>query len=326
MTLTQLRYITALAREGHFGHAAEVCYVSQPTLSVAVRKLEEELGVSLFERQSARVVPTDVGRRIIDQAERVLAESGRLAELAKAGQDPLHGELRIGAIFTVGPYVLPHIIPTLHQRAPEMPLLIEENYTHVLAEKLRHGELDLILISPPFSEPGIHLWPIYEEDFSVLIPSEHRLANRERIPARELADENMLLLGDGHCFRDQVLAACPECVGAKSRRRPARTTEGSSLETIRHMVASGLGVTVVPQTSLGRWHTLGNGQQLLAEKPFSGRAPKRQIALAWRHTFPRPEAVEAVRQAVLDAPLSGMRTLNDTPPIDSESGKKIDLR
>ena len=325
MTLTQLRYITALAREGHFGHAAETCFVSQPTLSVAVRKLEEELGVSLFERQSARVVATDVGRRIIEQAERVLAESARLTELAKAGQDQLHGELRIGAIFTVGPYVLPHIIPGLHRQAPDMPLLIEENYTRVLSEKLRQGELDLILISPPFSEHGIHIWPVYEEDFSVLIPSEHRLADRDQIPASELAEENMLLLGDGHCFRDQVLSACPECLGTSSRRRSARTTEGSSLETIRHMVASGLGVTVVPQTSLGRWHGLGNGDQLLAEKPFSGRAPRRQIALAWRQTFPRPEAIEAVRQAILTAPLAGMRPLPDTPAIDSETGKKVEL-
>lgn len=325
MTLTQLRYIAALAREGHFGHAAEVCFVSQPTLSVSVRKLEEELGVSLFERQSARVVPTDVGRRIVDQAERVLAEANRVSELARAGQDQLAGELRIGAIFTVGPYVLPHVIPGLHASAPDMPLVIEENYTHVLAEKLRQGKLDVILISPPFSEHGINIWPVYEEDFSILIPSEHRLSSRDRVPARELADENMLLLGDGHCFRDQVLSACPECLGSEARKRPARTTEGSSLETIRHMVASGLGVTVVPQTSLGRWQRLGEDGGLLQEKPFEGRAPKRQIAVAWRETFPRPRAVEAVRRAILDADLKGMRALGDSPPIASDTGKKVAL-
>lgn len=323
MTLTQLRYITALAREGHFGRAAETCFVSQPTLSVAVRKLEDELGLALFERYSGRVAPTDVGRRIIEQADTVLAEANRIKELARAGQDQLSGELRIGAIFTVGPYVLPHVIPRLHKAAPAMPLVIEENYTHVLGEKLRQGELDVILISPPFSEHGICLWPVYDENFSILLPRQHRLSQRDSIPSSELAGENMLLLGDGHCFRDQVISACPECVGSDSRVRAARTTEGSSLETIRHMVASGLGVTVVPRTSLGRWSGLDEQNQLLCEKPFKGRAPRRQIALAWRRSFPRPDAIRALRDAILESGLDGVTNLGDSPAIDSETGKAL---
>ncbi|MDQ2069701.1 hydrogen peroxide-inducible genes activator [Natronospira bacteriovora] len=325
MTLTQLRYIVALAREGHFGHAAEACFVSQPTLSVAVRKLEDQLGVPLFERRSGHVVPTDVGRRIVAQAETVLAEANRINELARAGQDQLAGELRIGAIFTIGPYVLPHLIPRLHRVAPRMPLIIEENYTRVLAEKLRQGDLDVILISPPFSEHGINLWPVYEEPFSVLLPSEHRLRERESIPSAELAGENMLLLGDGHCFRDQVLSACPECIGSDERMRPARTTEGSSLETIRHMVASGLGVTVVPKTSLGRWVGLNDHNDLLMERPFADQAPTRQVAIAWRETFPRPEAVRAVRDALVDARLEGVDYLPEAEPRNSETGKSLPL-
>ncbi len=323
MTLTQLRYIVALAREGHFGHAAERCFVSQPTLSVAVRKLEDQLGVALFERHSGRVVPTDVGRRIVSQAEKVIAEANRVTELARAGQDQLSGELRIGAIFTVAPYVLPHLIPRLHRAAPQMPLVIEENYTRVLAEKLRQGDLDVILISPPFSEPGINLWPVYEESFSILLPSGHRLQDQAEIPSRELAAENMLLLGDGHCFRDQVLSACPECMGNDDHKRPARTTEGSSLETIRHMVASGLGVTVVPRTSMGRWSGINEHGDLLLEKPFAGKPPRRQVALAWRQTFPRPEALAAVRDALLGSELEGVTFLPDTGPQDSESGKAV---
>lgn len=325
MTLTQLRYIVALAREGHFGHAAERCFVSQPTLSVAVRKLEELLGVSLFERNSGRVVPTDVGRRIIAQAEKVLAEANRVTELARAGQDQLSGELRIGAIFTIAPYVLPHVIPRLHRMAPNMPLIIEENYTRVLAEKLRQGELDVILISPPFSEPAINLWPVYDETFSILLPSGHRLKDRAEIPSRELAEENMLLLGDGHCFRDQVLSACPECLGSDDRQRPARTTEGSSLETIRHMVASGLGVTVVPRTSMGRWSGGYEHGELLLEKPFAGKPPRRQVALAWRETFPRPDAIAAVRDALLDSELEGVEFLPDAGARDSETGRAVEF-
>lgn len=325
MTLTQLRYITALAREGHFGRAAEACFVSQPTLSVAVRKLEDELGLALFERHSSRVVPTDVGRRIIAQADTVIAEANRVTELARAGQDQLSGELRIGAIFTVGPYVLPHIIPRLHEAAPDMPLIIEENYTHVLGEKLRQGELDVILISPPYSEHGIALWPVYEETFSILLPKNHRLCDRKKIPSAELAGENMLLLGDGHCFRDQVISACPECLGADSRVKPARTTEGSSLETIRHMVASGLGVTVVPRTSLGRWNGLQEQNHLLCERSFEGRAPRRQIALAWRRTFPRPDAIRLLRDVILASDLEGVSALADSPAIDSETGQAIEV-
>ena len=162
MTLTELRYIVAVARERHFGHAAETCFVSQPTLSVAVRKLEDELGVTLFERGPGEVTMTAAGRRVVEQAQRVLEEASLIKQIAAQGQDDLTGLLRLGAIYTIGPYLLPHLIPLLHGRAPRMPLQIEENYTAVLSERLKQGELDVIILSLPFREPGILTEPIYE--------------------------------------------------------------------------------------------------------------------------------------------------------------------
>ena len=323
MTLTQLRYIVALAREGHFGRAARACFVSQPTLSVAVRKFEDELELMLFERHSNHVAPTDAGRRVIAQAEKVLEEANRVQELARAGRDQLKGELRIGAIFTVGPYVLPHVVPHLRELAPEMPLVIEENYTHRLGERLRRSELDAVLLSLPYAEQGICTWPVYEEDFSVLLPADHRLAKVETLQPGDLAGENMLLLGDGHCFRDQVLAACPECAPPVDTNRPARTTEGSSLETIGQMVASGLGVTVVPVTSTDRWRDMRDQERLIREKSFEGDPPRRTIAIAWRETFPRPRAIQALHRAVRAAGLDRVRYLEDAKPVDSDTGAPL---
>lgn len=323
MTLTQLRYIVALAREGHFGRAARACFVSQPTLSVAVRKLEDELELALFERHSNHVAPTDAGRRVIAQAEKVLEEANRVQELARAGRDQLKGELRIGAIFTVGPYVLPHVVPHLRELAPEMPLVIEENYTHRLGERLRRSELDAVLLSLPYTEQGICTWPVYEEDFSVLLPADHPMADVEALAPEDLAGENMLLLGDGHCFRDQVLSACPQCAPSADDNRPARTTEGSSLETIGQMVASGLGVTVVPVTSTDRWRDMRDQKRLIREKPFAETPPRRTIAIAWRATFPRPRAIQVLHAAVRAADLARVRYQDTAVPVDSDTEEPV---
>ncbi len=238
MTLTDLRYLVALARERHFGHAAERCNVSQPTLSVAIKKLEEELAVTLFERSAADVKITDIGARIVAQAEKVLLEAGQIKELATAGRDPLSGPLKLGVIYTIGPYLLPHLIPRLHEAAPSMPLLIQENYTARLAESLKRGDLDVIVIALPFDEPGIVTQAVYDEPFRVLLPAGHPWEQDAAIPAQRLAEEQLLLLGAGNCFRDQVLEVCPMCRPGEGLQR---TLEGSSLETIRHMVATGAG-------------------------------------------------------------------------------------
>ena len=297
MTLTELRYIVAVARERHFGRAAEACFVSQPTLSVGVRKLEEELGVTLFERGAGEVRPTAVGERVVEQAQRALEEVAALKQIAETGGDPLAGPLRLGAIFTIGPYLLPRLIPRLRAAAPLMPLLIEEDLTANLSERLKSGDLDVIVIALPFDEPGIRTRALYDEPFVVLLPVDHPWTEKDAIEPDALSAESLLLLGPGHCFRDQVLKACPDC--QRSSATPGsmqKTLEGGSLETIRHMVAGGAGITVLPCTStesVGRFD-----QGLVTTRPFAPPVPQRRVALAWRKSFPRPEAVTAVARAI----------------------------
>ena len=295
MTLTELRYIVAVARERHFGHAAQSCFVSQPTLSVAIKKLEEELGVTLFERGPGELSVTPVGQRVVEQAQRVLEEAARVKELAAAGHDPLAGTLRLGSIYTIGPYLLPTLIPVLRRTAPSMQLLIQENFTHRLAEMLKQGEVDAILVALPFSESGVTTRPVYDEPFLVAVPKGHPLEKKKHISADELARESLLLLGSGHCFRDQVLDLCSNAQRSK-RGALARTLEGGSLETIRQMVASGVGVTVLPATSVRAGESSGD---LIRIRPFARPVPDRRVVLAWRKSFPRPEAIEALRQAIL---------------------------
>ncbi len=296
MTLTELRYIVALARERHFGRAAEACFVSQPTLSVAIKKLEEELGVALFERSKTEVAVTPVGERIVEQARRVLDELEGVKRIAQQAQDPLAGPLRIGAIYTVGQYLFPRLVPILHETAPRMPLVIEENYTARLRERLVQGEIDAVLVCLPFEGPGVVTVALYDEPFRVLVPASHAWAKRQAIATEELATETVLLLGAGHCFRDQVVAACPSCVGPPAAEGGLqKAVEGSSLETIRYMVASGMGITVLPCTA-----ATGPGQyaSTLTEIRVFSDPPRRSVALAWRVSFPRPRAIEALRQAI----------------------------
>ena len=308
MTLNELRYIVAVARERHFGRAAEACHISQPTLSVAVRKLEEDLGVALFERNPGEVAITPVGRRIVEQAQRVLEETAVIRQLASQGQDELTGILRLGAIYTIGPYLLPHLIPRLRRRAPAMPLQIEENYTAVLNERLKDGELDVLILSLPFAEPGLLTQPLYEEPFVVLLPTGHPLEQAAIIDAPTLGQQNLLLLGAGHCFREQVLQFCPECrqlsVSSDSMQH---TLEGGSLETIRLMVATGMGVTVLPYTSVSGYAHISD---LLTIRPFAEPAPTRIVALAWRKSFPRPRVIALLTEAIRACPLGeAVRTL-----------------
>jgi len=297
MTLTELRYIVTLAREKHFGHAAERCHVSQPTLSVAVRKLEDELGIALFERSKNSIQVTEVGRRIVEQAQRVLDQAGVIQDLAQDGKNQLNSPLKVGAIYTIGPYLFPHLLPELRKEAPEMALFIEEGYTSDLRFRLRHSELDAIIVALPFEEPEVVTLPLYDEPFVVLLPSDHELAACETIESHQLAGQPLLLLGPGHCFRDQVLESVPELVETMSTRQTDSggiVTEGSSLETIRHMVASGLGITVLP---LSAATAMNHQQELLAVRPFAEPVPFRTVALAWRVTFPRPRAIDVLARA-----------------------------
>ncbi len=303
MTLTDLRYIVVLARERHFGRAAERCFVAQPTLSVAVKKLEDELGVMIFERGQGEVRVTPVGERIVAQAEKVLNEAARVKELAQAGKDPLSGPLRLGAIYTIGPYLLPRLIPLMRERAPNMPLYIEENFTHRLAEKLKAGEVDVIVIALPFHEPGIVTQALYDEPFRVAMPAGHPWSERQSIPPQDLGDEKLLLLGAGNCFRDQVLEACPR---GNPDGRLQRTLEGSSLETIRQMVAGGIAITVLPSSATDDPSACN---PLVAVRPFAAPEPFRRVALAWRASFPRTQAMDLLRQAILACRLPGVTAL-----------------
>ena len=305
MTLTELKYIVAVAREKHFGRAAEACFVSQPTLSVAVKKLEEELDVKLFERGASEVSVTPLGEQIVRQAQQVIEQAAALKEIAKLGKDPLSGPLRLGVIYTIGPYLLPDLVRQVIDRVPQMPLMLQENFTAKLLDMLRLGELDCAILAEPFPDTGLAVAPLYDEPFLAAVPSQHPLARRKSITAEELKAETMLLLGTGHCFRDHVLEVCPEYARFASNAEGIRKSfEGSSLETIKYMVASGMGVTVVPQLSVP-----AEPQPHIKYVKFSAPVPTRRVVLAWRRTFPRYEAIAALRNAIYACPLTGVQRL-----------------
>ena len=313
MTLTELRYVVAVARERHFGRAAEASFVSQPTLSVGIKKLEEELGVSIFERGSSEITLTPVGELIVAQAERILEQAAGIKSIAMQSGDPLAHPLKLGAIYTVGPYLLPQILPIMRKRAPDMQLIIQESYTGSLREQLKHGKLDLIIISLPFTEPGIVTQPLFDEPFQLALPADHPWSKQRSIAPEALGDETVLLLGAGHCFRDQVLQICPQLGKSQTANGMQQTLEGSSLETIRYMVTSGVGMTILPSTACVPTR---EENRMLTFRPFKAPAPMRRVALAWRKSFPRPQAVEMVRQAILSSTLTGIVPL-DLPPTES---------
>jgi len=306
MTLNELRYIVAVSQERNFRRAAERVYISQPALSLAVQKLEEELGVQIFERSRTAVSVTPTGELIVAQAQRALEEVAQIKEIASQGKDQLVGTLRVGAIYTVGPYLLPELIPVLKRKAPHMPLEMEENLTANLEALLANGRLDVIIIALPFAGPGIVTLPLYDEDFSVVVPLDHPWAKKKQIKTADLAREKVLLLSSGHCFSNQVREACSELNSAAGEIQ-----QGNSLETIRNMVASGLGITVLPVTANSEKYR----SQLTREIPFASPVPARRIALAWRKGFARKQAIEVLAQAVIETKLPGIR------PVKLISGK-----
>ena len=299
MTLTEMRYIVALARDRHFGKAAESCHVSQPTLSVALKKVEGQIGAALFERAASDVRITSLGERIVAQARRVLEEAVRLEEIAGTAGDPMTGPLRVGVIYTIAPYLLPKLVPALYHYAPAMPLFLKEDFTANLIPALKAGELDVIVIALPFAEPGLVAQAVYDEPFRVVVPANHSWADRPAVKADELDGQNLLLLGQGNCFRDQVLESCPRLTAPDAL---AHSLEGGSLETIRYMVASGAGVAVMPSTAAD---PLIDNEPMVKVLPFSGQQPSRTVGLVWRVTFPRPQAIDAVRAALLSCRLPG---------------------
>ena len=300
MSLTELRFIVAVAQERNFRRAAEKCFVTQPALSLAIKKLEEELNVIIFERSRTDVTMTEIGEKIVEQASKVLEETARIKQLAELGKNQLKGALKLGMIHSVGPYLLPEIIPILRKTAPEMPLEIEENLTANLETQLRNGVIDAAIIALPFDVPGLQYRALYDEEFDVVVPSSHHWAHRKHIKPEELADEKVLLLNSGHCFSNQVTQACPEL------SRKGEILQGNSLETIRNMVASNLGITVLPCSATAeRYHN-----PLLKVIPFANPAPTRRIAIAWRKSFVRLEAIEKIAEAIQAVDSDYMKTVH----------------
>jgi len=321
MTLTELKYIVAVAREKHFGRAADACYVSQPTLSVAVKKLEDELDVKIFERSAGEVTVTPLGEDIVRQAQSVLEQAAAIKEIAKRGKDPLAGPLTLGVIYTIGPYLLPELVRQSITRTPQMPLMLQENFTVKLLEMLRTGEIDCAILAEPFPDTGLAMAPLYDEPFMAAVPSTHPLASRKSVTVAELKNETMLLLGAGHCFRDHVLEVCPEFARFASNAEGIRKSfEGSSLETIKHMVAAGMGVTLVPRLSVPRDALLTVSRRRKSDESYirylpireedGGPPPTRRVVLAWRRSFTRYEAIAALRNAIYACELPGVTRLS----------------
>ena len=288
MSLTELKFIVAVAQERNFRRAAEKCFVSQPALSLAIKKLEEELNVVIFERSRSDVSMTEIGEKIVEQASRVLEEAARIKQIAELGKNQLKGTLKLGLIHSIGPYLLPEIIPILRKTAPDMPLEVEENLTANLETQLKNGVIDAAIIALPFNVAGLQYKALYDEEFDVVVPATHHWAAREHINPSELADEKVLLLNSGHCFSNQVTQACPEL------SRKGEILQGNSLETIRNMVASNLGITVLPCSATAARYN----NPLIKVIPFTSPAPTRRIAIAWRKSFVRLEAVEKIAESI----------------------------
>ncbi len=319
MTLTELKYIVAVARERHFGKAAEACFVSQPTLSVAVKKLEEELDLKLFERSANEVTITPLGEEVVRQAQSVLEQAANIKDIAKRGKDPLAGPLKLGVIYTIAPYLLPDLVPQVIKRTPQMPLILQENFTVKLMEMLRTGEIDCAILAEPFPDAGLASAALYDEPFMAALPMLHPLASLPQVSTEMLKKETMLLLGNGHCFRDHVLEVCPEFARFSSDAEGIRKSfEGSSLETIKHMVAAGMGLTLVPRLSVPAEalvaKTRRRADTLVKYLPVQdgpgGSPPTRRVVLVWRRSFTRYEAIAALRNAIYACELPGVTRLS----------------
>ena len=293
MNLRDLRYLVALADERHFGKAAERCFVSQPTLSAQVRKLEEYLGVPLVERQPKRVALTPTGEKVVRRARTLLQEADAIVDLARTDRDPLAGALKLALIPTVGPYLLPHVVGRLRKELPRLKLMLYEYQTEPLLQKLRAGDIDLGIVALPVVIDGLEAAELYDEPFMLAVPAAHALADVERVKLDDLRGETLLLLEDGHCLRDQALEVC-----SRIRVNEAQDYRATSLETLRQMVAAGHGVTLLPE--LAAETSVGTARGLRI-KPFARPAPSRTLGAVWRKSTTRGPAIEAIVAAVRGA-------------------------
>jgi LysR family hydrogen peroxide-inducible transcriptional activator len=295
MTLKELQYLVALADQRRFVRAAEACHVGQPTLSTQLKKLEDYLGVTLFERNKHYLIPTPVGEQIIERARIALGVVNQIRQLARQGDDPIGGSLRLGVIPTLGPYLVPHLLPTLRQTCPQLHLFLREDLTSNLLERLKQGRLDVLLLALPLRGDDIEVMPLFREPFTVALPAGHALWDKDQIGEGELAGQNVLLLEEGHCMRDQALAICGST--ASDEREELKAT---SLETLRQMVAAGVGCTLLPAlATLPGVGSVCDG--LVRVRPFASPAPTRLIGIAWRHRYLREQTIKRLAQVILSS-------------------------
>lgn len=288
--LKDLRYLVAIADTGHFGKAAEKCFVSQPTLSAQLKKLEDYLGVPLVERQPRKALLTPAGAQIVVRARRIVEASDEVVAIAQAHREPLAGRLRIAFLPTIGPYLLPIVAPKLRKELPRLELMLYEYQTATMLERLRAGDIDMGILALPVDLDGLAAKPLYDEHFVVAAPADHALASRKQIKIEDLQGTTLLLLEDGHCLRDQALDVCNRI--DVHEKQDFRAT---SIETLRQMVASGAGLTLMPELATLGSHAAPRG---LVFKPFAKPAPSRRIGVIWRKSSPRSVAIDAVSQVI----------------------------
>jgi len=292
MTLQELRYIVALADTGHFGQAAEACHVTQSTLSTQLKKLEDYLGLTLFDRSLKRVTPTPTGRAIVASARIIVEEAERIRTLARqSGEDIMACTLNLGVIPTVGPYYLPHALLTVHKVFPQLKLMLREEITPTLLTSLREGRFNAALLALPVDEENLEVFPLFREPFVVALPAGHPLVARDQLKLKDLDGENLLLLEEGHCLRDQALDLCGSRVGKTDE------VQATSLEMLRQMVGMNLGITLLPQ--LAAENAPRGEKRLLALRPFAAPAPTRTVGLVWRRRSPRSETLLRLAQQLV---------------------------
>ena len=284
MTLQELKYLVALADLGHFGRAAEACCITQSTLSTQIKKLEDFLGVTLFDRSLKRVTPTPIGQEILQAARNIVEESERIKNLAKHAQDPMARTLRLGIIPTLGPYYLPHALMLIHKKHPGLRLLLREEMTPQILEHLIDGKLDAGLLALPVEDDSLRVEPLFYEPFFAALPAGHALTKRDVLKVSDIISEKLLLLDEGHCLRDQALDVC----GANSRGR--EEVRATSLETLRQMVGMGLGITLLPALAVDAGPRVS--KKSVEIRPFKKPVPGRTIGLVWRKRAPFPETFE----------------------------------
>ena len=293
MTLQELKYLVALADHGHFGRAAEACFITQSTLSTQIKKLEDFLGVTLFDRSLKRVTPTPIGQEILQAARSIVEESERIRELARHSQDPMARTIHLGVIPTLGPYYLPHALTLVHKKHPDLRLLLREEMTPQILEHLANGKLDAGLLALPINDDSLRVEPLFYEPFLAALPAGHALAKRDVLKVSDIMAEKLLLLDEGHCLRDQALDVC----GSGSRGR--EEVRATSLETLRQMVAMGLGLTLLPALAVDAGPRVS--KKAVEIRPFKSPPPGRTIALAWRRRAPFPETFEELAQTLKNA-------------------------